>query len=84
MQGWRALGYGKSGAEYVLFVGMSYEKIRVNYTNSFTELLTMDEKYDIYNIDIQRWSGAADQGKWVTQGKLKIPPVKESTCDLSK
>jgi hypothetical protein len=67
MQGWRALAVAHNGAQHLLYVGMSFEQVKKNYQNSFSNLLTDEEQLTIFQIQIQRWSGVPDSGKWVTQ-----------------
>ena len=75
LQGWRALAIGKDNKEHLIFVGMSYEQVKRNYSVSFAELLTEEEQMNIQTIQMQRWSGTADRGKWVSQDVIKIPEI---------
>lgn len=73
MQGWRALAIGKDGSEHLVFVGMSYEQVKKNYSESFLDILTDEEQDNISIIQIQRWNGVPDNGKWVSQDTARIP-----------
>ena len=67
MQGWRALAVAHNGDQHLLYVGMSFEQVKKNYQNSFSNHLTDEEQLTIFQIQIQRWSGVPDSGKWITQ-----------------
>jgi DNA polymerase/3'-5' exonuclease PolX len=78
MQGWRALAIGKDGKEHLLFVGMSYEQVKKNYALAFSDFLTEEEQSNIQTIQMQRWAGIPDRGKWVSQDIARIPEITKS------
>lgn len=79
MQGWRALAIGKDGSEHLIFVGMSYEQVKKNYQAAFLNVLTDDEQDNIDRIQMQRWSGVPDSGKWISQDTARLPVKKVNT-----
>lgn len=75
-QGWRALAISEDGTERLLYVGRSSTQVRAGYVSAFMELLDDEERESVINIQLQRWTGAPDAGKWVEQAKLTLPTAK--------
>lgn len=72
------------GEEHLIFVGLSYEQVKRNYADAFFTILTDDEQADIRNLQMQRWIGVADSGKWVLQDEIRVPKkqaIKEGVED---
>jgi hypothetical protein len=78
MQGWRAVAVAKDGSEHLIFVGMSFEQVKKNYSTAFFALLTEEEQNNIKLIQMQRWNGVPDSGKWVAQDALRMPVAKKN------
>lgn len=76
MQGWRAVAVGNDGVEHLVFVGMSYEQVKKNYASAFLAILTPEEQSNIKHIQMQRWIGVADSGRWTSQEISRIPTAK--------
>lgn len=77
MQGWRALAIGKDGAEHLILLGMSYEQVKKGYSVAYFEVLTPEEQLNIARIEIQRWNGVPDSGKWASQDTARMPVAKK-------
>jgi hypothetical protein len=77
-QGWRAVAVFDDGrGECLLYLGRSSTQVRAGYVEAFLELLDDEEREHITSIDLQRWHGAADAGRWMHQTSLKVPePVR--------
>ena len=75
MQNWRAVGITKDNTQHLLFVAPSYELIKKQYETAFYEILTDDEQIAIKDIQLERWQGLADKGKWMKQGSLHLPEL---------
>jgi hypothetical protein len=71
-QSWRAIAVA-NGSEVMLYLGRSTTQVRAGYPAGFAELLNVDERSSVSQIILQCWSGAADQGRWLTKSVLPIP-----------
>ena len=72
-QGWRALAISDDRTERLLFVGRSSTQVRAGYVTAFLEVLDDEEREQTTSIQLQRWAGAPDAGKWLPQTTLAIP-----------
>ena len=73
-QGWRAVAVFDDGRpEALILIGRSSTQVRTGYVESFMELYDDEEREHVQSIALQRWSGAADAGRWQTQTTLKVP-----------
>jgi hypothetical protein len=73
-QGWRAVAvFDDERAECLLYLGRSSTQVRAGYAEAFVEVLDEEEREHIQSIDLQRWHGAPDAGRWVHQNNLKVP-----------
>jgi hypothetical protein len=77
MQNWRAIGVSATGGEHLLYVGNSYEQVKRHYPSPYFSHLTEDERVSIKKIHLQKWSGIADSGKWVSQESLRLPNARD-------
>ena len=77
LQGWRALAIADDQSEHLIYVGRSSTQVRNGYTAAFLELLDEEERAQIRQVSLQRWSGAPDEGRWVQQTTLTIPGAKD-------
>jgi len=77
---WRAVAHNFYGEEHLLYVGISFEQVKKNYSGSFYELLTHEEQANINRITVEKFIGAHDCGRWNTQDILKVPRVHKSTA----
>jgi hypothetical protein len=76
-QCWRAVAIFQDGLEALILVGRSSTQVRSNYIESFMELFDEEEREQVQSIEMQRWHGAPDAGRWMQQSELKIPtPIK--------
>jgi hypothetical protein len=71
-QGWRAVAVFKDGREGQLYVGSSTTHFRTGYAATYVELLDAEERAYVSRISLQRWEGAADQGRWVAKSALPV------------
>src|SRR5947208_17024844 len=76
-QGWRAVAmFDDERAEALLYLGRSSTQVRAGYVEAFTEVLDEEEREHVTAIELQRWHGAPDDGRWVLQTQLKLPTQK--------
>jgi hypothetical protein len=76
LQGWRALAVAEDRTEHLVYLGRSSAQVRNGYAAAFLDLLDDDERAQIKHIALQRWEGAADEGRWIQQAVLPIPMPK--------
>jgi hypothetical protein len=73
-QGWRAVAvFDDERAECLLYLGRSSTQVRAGYAEAFVEVLDDEEREHVQSIDLQRWHGAPDAGRWLHQTNLKVP-----------
>lgn len=72
-QGWRAVAVFKDGGEALLYLGRSSTQVRAGYTVAFADVLDDEERDRVESIELQRWNGAPDAGRWQHQCDLKLP-----------
>ncbi|MCS7167240.1 MAG: hypothetical protein RMI91_09685 [Gemmatales bacterium] len=73
---WRALVVFNNGSEMLLYLGRSSAQVRAGYQSAFLELLDEEERARVQTIQMQRWHGTPDAGRWMTQSTLSIPMPK--------
>jgi hypothetical protein len=78
LQGWRALAIEEDRTEHLIYLGRSSTQVRAGYAAAYWEVLDEDERARIKQISLQRWNGAPDEGRWVQQTTLTIPPAPKS------
>jgi hypothetical protein len=74
-QGWRALAIEEDRTEHLIYLGRSSTQVRAGYAAAYWEILDDEERAQIKQISLQRWSGAPDEGRWVQQTTLAIPAI---------
>jgi NADH:ubiquinone oxidoreductase subunit D len=52
--------------------------VKRNYADAYFEVLTPDEQDNIDRIQVQRWNGVPDSGKWVSQDVARMPVAKKN------
>ena len=72
-QRWRALVVLNDGQEALLCLGKSHIQVQKDYTIPWWELFDRELQKQTKHIVLQRWVGASDRGKWMTQDFLKTP-----------
>src|SRR5262245_14866736 len=72
-QGWRALAIFDDRPEQLLYLHRSSTQIRAGYRTAFFEVLDDEERSHVTGIALQRWQGAPDSGRWITQSHLNLP-----------
>lgn len=76
-QGWRAVAVFKDERpNCLLFLGRSSTQVRAGYAEAYLEVLDEDERDAVEEVELQRWHGAADAGRWMLQTTLKVPTPK--------
>jgi hypothetical protein len=75
-QCWRALAIFTDRSERLLYLGRSSEKVRAGYATAFFEVLDEEEREQVESIQLQRWNGAPDAGRWQVQADLARPNTK--------
>lgn len=72
-QGWRAVAIFEDRSERLIYLGRSSTQVRTGLAQAFFEVLEEDERDSVRTIQLQRWHGAPDAGKWLHQSNLNIP-----------
>ena len=72
-QGWRAVAVFDDRGEQLIYLGRSSTQVRANLAEAFFELLDDEERDHVKGIQLQRWHGAPDAGRWLIQSPLNIP-----------
>lgn len=76
-QGWRAVAsFNDERPAALLYLGRSSTQVRAGYVEAYLELLDDEERAQVASIELQRWHGAPDDGRWVLQTSLRIPAAK--------
>lgn len=73
-QRWRAIVVYQNGNEGLLLLGSSLHQIRMGYIEPWFDFLDDEERSQVREILLQKWMGAVDHGRWVTQSYLNVPP----------
>lgn len=73
-QGWRAIAVFKDKRQALLWLGRSSPAIRSGYVEAFFEVLSEEDRKNVASIEMQKWHGAADSGRWLLQCALRMPP----------
>lgn len=76
LQGWRALAVAEDRTEHLIYLGRSSQQVRNGYAVAYWEILDDEERSQIKHIALQRWEGAADEGRWLQQGTLALPALR--------
>jgi len=82
LQGWQAVAVLDDGVERLLCLGRSAPQVRAGYASACAELLDDAERAAVRRIALQRWQGAADQGRWCFEGVLPVPP-RQAVADVA-
>jgi len=72
-QGWRAIAVFDDRHDQLLYLHRSSTQIRAGYRTAFFEVLDEEERAHVTSIALQRWQGAPDSGRWITQTHLNVP-----------
>lgn len=75
MNNWRAIGHTANGEQHLLYIGISAEQVKKNYSGPFYEILEAKEQTLIRRITLEKWHGKPDSGNWVVNDNLKVPRV---------
>ncbi|MBX7106442.1 MAG: hypothetical protein K1X57_20360 [Gemmataceae bacterium] len=76
-QGWRAVAtFNDERPAALLYLGRSSTQVRAGYVEAYAEILDEEERETVSGIELQRWHGAPDDGRWVLQTSLRIPAGK--------
>ena len=84
LQGWRALAVAEDRTEHLIFLGRSSQQVRNGYAVAYWEILDDEERAQIKHISLQRWEGAADEGRWIAQTNLPLPAPKAAERVLAQ
>jgi hypothetical protein len=83
-QGWRAVAFfDDERAEALLYLGRSSTQVRAGYVEAFLDVLDDEERAHVTSVELQRWHGAPDDGRWVLQSELKLPAPKAAPVKLA-
>ena len=79
---WRAMAIFDDDREALLYLGASSQQVRAGYLKAFQEVLDDEEREHVERIDLERWNGAPDAGKWAMQCQL-IHPMRRRAAKLA-
>ncbi len=72
-QCWRAVAVFDDRSERLIYLGRSSPQVRAGFVEALMHLLDDEERERVTVVQLQRWNGAPDAGRWVVQGPLNIP-----------
>ena len=72
-QGWRAVAVFDDRGEQLIYLGRSSTQVRANLPDAFFDLLDDEEREHVKAVNLQRWHGAPDAGRWMHQSVMNIP-----------
>lgn len=72
-QCWRAVVIFDDRPEMLLYLNRSSPQVRAGYRAAYLDLLDEEERAHVASIQMQRWQGAPDSGRWVQQSDLPVP-----------
>jgi hypothetical protein len=72
-QGWRAIAIFDDRPDQLLYLHRSSTQVRGGLRSAFFDVLDDEERSHVKQIALQRWHGAPDSGRWITQSNLNIP-----------
>jgi hypothetical protein len=72
-QGWRAVAIFDDRPDQLIYLHRSSTQVRGGLRSAYFELLDEEERGHVKAIALQRWQGAPDAGRWVTQSNLNVP-----------
>ncbi len=81
-QNWRAIAVLTNNIERLIVLGHSSDAVRFSYCDVFSDVLSKQEQLEIKRIELQRWDGMADIGKWVQKDFLKNPTEHASKVSI--
>lgn len=84
MNNWRAVGHTARGEQHLLYIGISAEQVKKNYSGPFYEVLTVEEQSAIRRVTLEKWNGKPDSGKWTINDNLRVPRVHKATEKTEK
>jgi hypothetical protein len=72
-QGWRAMAVFDDRGDRLVYLGRSSTQVRAGFLQAFFEVLDDEERDHVRAIQLQRWQGAPDSGRWLMQTSLAVP-----------
>lgn len=73
-QRYRAVAQFRDGREGLVVLGFSHGEVLENYGEAFLELYDKEQReQEIIGVQLQKWDGAADAGRWKPHKTLPIP-----------
>src|SRR3954469_14192171 len=73
-QGWRAVAlFDDERAEALVYLGRSSTQVRAGYAEADPQVLADEERAHVTAVELQRWHGPPDDGRWILQSQLKLP-----------
>jgi hypothetical protein len=83
-QGWRAVAtFTDERPAALLYLGRSSTQVRAGYAEAYFDLLDDEERELVAGIELQRWHGAPDDGRWVVQSALRLPAPKTAKLAMA-
>jgi hypothetical protein len=82
-QCWRAVAIFDDRSDQLLYLHRSSPQVRAGLRTAFFEVLDDEERSHVKAIELQRWHGAPDAGRWLQQSNLPIPTPEKEKVALS-
>ncbi len=77
-QDYRAVALLSPSGERLLCLGETPAQIEERYMEAWDEVIRDEDRPTIKSISLQKWSGEALAGKWVSQKDLPVPSPPDS------
>lgn len=81
-QRWRALAKLNNGGEQLLCLGHGLADVQNGYPNAWYNLLDLEERTRVVEIDLQKWSGTSTRGYWMSKFALELLPLDLKDCKV--
>jgi hypothetical protein len=72
-QGWRAMAVFDDRGDRLIYLGRSSTQVRAGFVEAFFDVLDDEERDHVRAVQLQRWHGAPDSGRWMMQSTLSVP-----------
>lgn len=76
-QCWRAVAVFDDRHDALIYLHRSSTQVRAGYRAAFFDVLDEEERSHVTAVNLQRWNGAPDAGRWVTQTALNLPTLEK-------
>lgn len=74
-QTWRAIAILENDKKVHLYIGNSIAQVRAGYANPWYNYLPLSVRKEVKEIDMQKWIGTPEKGRWLSKYSLDVLPV---------